>query len=70
MGPEGMVMRTLVERARASELVLVDGVKVIEDDGWALVCPTPRSRDPRLGRGGDEVSGPRPACACATRLDD
>jgi mannose-1-phosphate guanylyltransferase/phosphomannomutase len=38
---KGMVMRTLVERSQGRELVLVDGVKVIEDDGWALVLPDP-----------------------------
>jgi len=38
---KGMVMRTLVERIKDRELVLVDGVKVIHDDGWALVLPDP-----------------------------
>jgi mannose-1-phosphate guanylyltransferase/phosphomannomutase len=38
---KGMVMRTLVERIKDRELVLVDGVKVIYDDGWALVLPDP-----------------------------
>jgi mannose-1-phosphate guanylyltransferase/phosphomannomutase len=34
-------MRTLVENLKDRELVLVDGVKVLEDDGWALVLPDP-----------------------------
>jgi mannose-1-phosphate guanylyltransferase/phosphomannomutase len=34
-------MRTLVERSQGRELVLVDGVKVVEPDGWALVLPDP-----------------------------
>jgi mannose-1-phosphate guanylyltransferase/phosphomannomutase len=39
---KGMVMRTLVERAAPErELVLVDGVKVMHDDGWVLVLPDP-----------------------------
>ncbi len=38
---KGMLMRTLVERPQGRELVLVDGVKVIESDGWALVLPDP-----------------------------
>jgi mannose-1-phosphate guanylyltransferase/phosphomannomutase len=38
---KGMIMRTLVERSLGRELVLVDGIKVIEDDGWALVLPDP-----------------------------
>ena len=38
---KGMLMRTLMERSQGRELVLVDGVKVLEDDGWALVLPDP-----------------------------
>jgi mannose-1-phosphate guanylyltransferase / phosphomannomutase len=38
---KGMVMRTLVERSEGRDLVLVDGVKVLEPDGWALVLPDP-----------------------------
>ncbi|HZQ85697.1 MAG TPA: hypothetical protein VFA83_12705, partial [Acidimicrobiales bacterium] len=36
---KGLVMRTLVERIKDRELVLVDGVKVLHDGGWALVLP-------------------------------
>ena len=38
---KGLVMRTLVERTNDRRLVLVDGVKVIHDDGWALILPDP-----------------------------
>ena len=38
---KGLVMRTLVERTHGHELVLVDGVKILESDGWALVLPDP-----------------------------
>jgi mannose-1-phosphate guanylyltransferase / phosphomannomutase len=38
---KGLLMRTLVERTKDRHLVLVDGVKVIHDDGWALVLPDP-----------------------------
>lgn len=38
---KGLVMRTLVERTKDREMVLMDGVKVIHDDGWALVVPDP-----------------------------
>lgn len=38
---KGTVMRTLVERIKDHPLVLVDGVKVLYDDGWALVLPDP-----------------------------
>jgi mannose-1-phosphate guanylyltransferase/phosphomannomutase len=38
---KGLVMRTLVENLKDRELILVDGVKVLEDHGWALVLPDP-----------------------------
>lgn len=38
---KGMVMRTLVERIDPERLVLIDGVKVLHDDGWALALPDP-----------------------------
>jgi mannose-1-phosphate guanylyltransferase/phosphomannomutase len=38
---KGMVMRTLVEQLDGQDLVLVDGVKVAAEDGWALVLPDP-----------------------------
>ncbi len=38
---KGLVMRGLVERMGDRETVLVDGVKVLEDGGWALVLPDP-----------------------------
>jgi mannose-1-phosphate guanylyltransferase/phosphomannomutase len=39
---KGMVMRSLVELGgRGRDLVLVDGVKVLHDGGWALVLPDP-----------------------------
>jgi mannose-1-phosphate guanylyltransferase/phosphomannomutase len=38
---KGTVMREIVERAGSRETELIDGVKVIEDDRWALVLPDP-----------------------------
>ncbi|OWY63124.1 hypothetical protein B7486_54775, partial [cyanobacterium TDX16] len=38
---KGTVMRNLVERTSDRELVLVDGVKVLHDEGWALALPDP-----------------------------
>jgi mannose-1-phosphate guanylyltransferase/phosphomannomutase len=38
---KGTVMRTLVERVKDREVVMVDGVKVLHDEGWALVLPDP-----------------------------
>ena len=38
---KGMVMRTVMEWTKDREVLLVDGVKVLDDDGWALVFPDP-----------------------------
>jgi mannose-1-phosphate guanylyltransferase/phosphomannomutase len=38
---KGTVMRSLVERLAGRELVLVDGVKVLDAEGWTLVVPDP-----------------------------
>jgi mannose-1-phosphate guanylyltransferase/phosphomannomutase len=38
---KGTVMRGAIERAKGEEVVLVDGVKVVYPDGWALVLPDP-----------------------------
>ncbi|MGH9297742.1 MAG: hypothetical protein ACRDZP_07185, partial [Acidimicrobiales bacterium] len=36
---KGLVMRMLLERSSAEEIVLVDGVKLVDHDGWSLVVP-------------------------------
>jgi mannose-1-phosphate guanylyltransferase/phosphomannomutase len=38
---KGLVMRTLVERIKDREMVMVDGVKILHEDGWVLVLPDP-----------------------------
>jgi mannose-1-phosphate guanylyltransferase/phosphomannomutase len=38
---KGAVMREMVERAKDLPTVLVDGVKILYPDGWALVLPDP-----------------------------
>jgi mannose-1-phosphate guanylyltransferase/phosphomannomutase len=38
---KGTVMRTTMERAQGKDVVLVDGVKLPEADGWTLVVPDP-----------------------------
>jgi mannose-1-phosphate guanylyltransferase/phosphomannomutase len=38
---KGLVMRRVVEAVKDHELVLVDGVKILHDDGWALILPDP-----------------------------
>jgi mannose-1-phosphate guanylyltransferase/phosphomannomutase len=43
MEQKGLVMRSLMEQLtdEGAELVLVDGIKVVSDQGWALVVPDP-----------------------------
>jgi mannose-1-phosphate guanylyltransferase/phosphomannomutase len=38
---KGAVMRSLMEQSKDREVVLVDGVKVLHDQGWALALPDP-----------------------------
>jgi mannose-1-phosphate guanylyltransferase/phosphomannomutase len=38
---KGTVMRTTMERAQGKDVILVDGVKLPEADGWSLVVPDP-----------------------------
>jgi mannose-1-phosphate guanylyltransferase/phosphomannomutase len=38
---KGTVMRGVMERAKDESTVLVDGVKIVYPDGWALVLPDP-----------------------------
>jgi len=38
---KGAVMRSLMEQSKDREVVLVDGVKVVHDGGWALALPDP-----------------------------
>ena len=36
---KGMVMRRLMEEMKGQKLELIDGIKVLMDDGWALILP-------------------------------
>ncbi len=40
---KGLVMRTLIEQLaeQGADLVLIDGIKILTDDGWVLVVPDP-----------------------------
>jgi len=38
---KGLVMREMLERAKGRDTVLVDGVKILHGDDWALVLPDP-----------------------------
>jgi mannose-1-phosphate guanylyltransferase/phosphomannomutase len=40
---KGTVMRGMLERTKGNDVVLVDGVKVVYPDGWALVLPDPEA---------------------------
>ena len=40
---KGLVMRTLVEQADPAGMLLLDGVKTIDADGWTLVLPDPET---------------------------
>lgn len=39
---KGAVMRSIMESAPPTGLVLVDGVKIVDDDGWTLIAPDPQ----------------------------
>ena len=34
-------MRSLIEQSKDRDVELIDGVKVMHDDGWALALPDP-----------------------------
>jgi mannose-1-phosphate guanylyltransferase/phosphomannomutase len=38
---KGLVMRMVMDWTKDREVLLVDGVKVLHDDGWALIFPDP-----------------------------
>ncbi len=46
---KGLVMRMVMEWAKDREVLLVDGVKVLHDDGWAWCSRIRRSRSPTCG---------------------
>ena len=57
---KGTVMRGVVERAKDRDVVLVDGVKILYPDGWALVLPDPEGAGhARVGRGGSDADARR-----------
>jgi mannose-1-phosphate guanylyltransferase/phosphomannomutase len=67
---KGMVMRSLVERMKDRNLVLVDGVKVLHDNGWALMLPDPEDQLTHVWAEGDSESEARSlAQEYARRID-
>jgi len=53
---KGLVMRLLLERARAAEMQLIDGVKLVDPDGWTLVVPDPEAPVTILKAEGDTAT--------------
>jgi mannose-1-phosphate guanylyltransferase / phosphomannomutase len=56
---KGAVMREMVERAGTRDVVLVDGVKVLHPDGWALVLPDPEEAITHVWAEGDSDQNAR-----------
>src|SRR5262249_24570731 len=56
---KGAVMREMVERAATRDAVLVDGVKVLHPDGWALVLPDPEEALTHVWAEGDSDQNAR-----------
>ena len=69
-------MRTLVEQADPAGLVLLDGVKTIDADGWTLVLPDPETPVTRIhaeaknaGRGRANGSSGRPTTSSGSSTE-
>jgi mannose-1-phosphate guanylyltransferase / phosphomannomutase len=56
---KGAVMREMVERAGTRDVVLVDGVKVLHPDGWALVLPDPEEAQTHVWAEGESDQAAR-----------
>ncbi len=68
---KGLIMRTLMEQLteQGASLVLVDGIKVVSDDGWALVVPDPEDPITHVwAEGSDVVASEALAAAYARRI--
>jgi mannose-1-phosphate guanylyltransferase/phosphomannomutase len=69
---KGLIMRTLIEQLSEdeSQLVLVDGIKVVSDDGWALVVPDPENPVTHVwAEGADLLASEALASAYAKRIE-
>jgi mannose-1-phosphate guanylyltransferase/phosphomannomutase len=66
---KGAVMRELVERVPPEQVVLVDGVKMLRDDGWVLVLPDPEEAATHVvAEAGSEAEARRSAEEYARRI--
>ncbi|GII78855.1 mannose-1-phosphate guanyltransferase [Sphaerisporangium rufum] len=52
---KGAVMRSVVEAADGHRLDTTDGVRVVHDDGWALILPDPAEAVTHLWAEGDDI---------------
>jgi mannose-1-phosphate guanylyltransferase / phosphomannomutase len=56
---KGRVMRRLMEEVKGKRLELIDGIKIVTDDGWALILPDSKKAQFKIvaeGRSRDKVS--------------
>jgi mannose-1-phosphate guanylyltransferase/phosphomannomutase len=66
---KGAVMRGLVELTKDRPLELVDGVKVLHDDGWALALPDPEEPITRVwAEAGSDAAATKLAQEYARRI--
>lgn len=67
---KGLVMRTLMEQMADRQTVLVDGVKVLEPGGWALVLPDPEEPVTHVwAEGPDDVAAAVRAAEYVARIE-
>ena len=65
---KGLVMRSLVEHA-SRDVVLVDGVKLLHDNGWVLALPDPEEPVTHVwAEGGTDADAKRLAQEYARRI--
>ncbi len=68
---KGLIMRTLMEQLtdEGADLVLVDGIKVLSDRGWALVVPDPEDPVTHVwAEGADQAASVTLAAECEERI--
>jgi mannose-1-phosphate guanylyltransferase/phosphomannomutase len=64
---KGLVMRLLLERTAGRQVVLVDGVKLVDEEGWTLVVPDTEGPSTLITA---EAASPEQAMARAKEMSD